>query len=670
MAKNVNTRIKMKCDTAENWNKATNFIPYAGELILYSDARMLKIGDGSTVVSNLNFTDAAWAYRADRDTDGNLIDATYLKKSAVVSKGSSTTPVYFDSNGNAITLSYSLNKTVPSNAVFTDTTYSLNTGSGNTVTLTGSNGASYTRTINNVAYATSSGSATTATTASKTYWNGIQYDTYNRTGELGPLDQMLEPQVCGNRLAFIEPEHINIEYSQNGGSTWIDSGYSDDLKRQLFGDQYGTDHINIGTAYGASLPSSPSANQLMTRVTVTMPDVSGSGWGTYGRYCQINRLLLWAGTASHTVQIQVQYCTNADKNTYITWRDWTYISGNNGPNAMSLSPLLIFTAGSSAAYAIRFIVRIAAFSPEPSAPNFGNIRLSGSMAWGGAARSTLPYEWTSAADIMPRQISDHYPSLGASSRAWKDLYLRDAIYFGNGNGGMRILSGSNYYATVNCASGMLWTFADGGNSSNRNLNPEQDATRTLGTSSKRWKDLYLSGNLSDGTNSASISTLNNKLSSITFAVDQGDSETVTPDSTNHRITLNLNPGNHVTISKSAGTNLMSYNIAAEVPYISRSSAETSGSQTSSALAKIYALSGGTYGKIFNIYAVSSAANGTVLASSSASYSSNAYALAATKASASSQYLSICVFVPANTTYYFWGCYLSYYRVYSSTISLK
>lgn len=57
-----NTRIVHKHDIEENWNKAVNFIPKQGELIVYDiDANheysRVKIGDGEKTVINLPFID-------------------------------------------------------------------------------------------------------------------------------------------------------------------------------------------------------------------------------------------------------------------------------------------------------------------------------------------------------------------------------------------------------------------------------------------------------------------------------------------------------------------------------------------------------------------------------------------------------------------------------------
>lgn len=62
----IKTRIQLKNDTEENWNKAINFVPRKGELIIYNaesgqnidTARLFprfKVGDGVTTVVNLPF---------------------------------------------------------------------------------------------------------------------------------------------------------------------------------------------------------------------------------------------------------------------------------------------------------------------------------------------------------------------------------------------------------------------------------------------------------------------------------------------------------------------------------------------------------------------------------------------------------------------------------------
>lgn len=59
----IKTRIQLKNDTEANWNRAVNFIPREGEVVIYSaddthPFSRLKVGDGNTVVGNLPFIDA------------------------------------------------------------------------------------------------------------------------------------------------------------------------------------------------------------------------------------------------------------------------------------------------------------------------------------------------------------------------------------------------------------------------------------------------------------------------------------------------------------------------------------------------------------------------------------------------------------------------------------
>lgn len=70
--KNFNTRIVHKHDIEANWNKAVNFIPIQGELIVYDiddnyTYERLKIGDGATPVAELPFVDENISWNSLKD---------------------------------------------------------------------------------------------------------------------------------------------------------------------------------------------------------------------------------------------------------------------------------------------------------------------------------------------------------------------------------------------------------------------------------------------------------------------------------------------------------------------------------------------------------------------------------------------------------------------------
>lgn len=69
-SKRILTRIKHKHEVEADWNKATSFVPYDGELIVYDADTAhpyprFKVGDASTTVVNLPFSDAEYCHLDD-----------------------------------------------------------------------------------------------------------------------------------------------------------------------------------------------------------------------------------------------------------------------------------------------------------------------------------------------------------------------------------------------------------------------------------------------------------------------------------------------------------------------------------------------------------------------------------------------------------------------------
>lgn len=83
-------RIIQKHDTKANWDKATNFVPLKGEIIVYDDLKKIKIGDGVTKVGNLAFIN-------DLDT----INGKYLPLVGGTMTGKLTVPQVETGDGNS-----------------------------------------------------------------------------------------------------------------------------------------------------------------------------------------------------------------------------------------------------------------------------------------------------------------------------------------------------------------------------------------------------------------------------------------------------------------------------------------------------------------------------------------------------------------------------------------
>lgn len=61
-------QVFIKKDTSQNWDKAKNFIPKENEMIIYTDLKKKKIGDGKTLLNNLPFVD-----QYDYTVEGNML---------------------------------------------------------------------------------------------------------------------------------------------------------------------------------------------------------------------------------------------------------------------------------------------------------------------------------------------------------------------------------------------------------------------------------------------------------------------------------------------------------------------------------------------------------------------------------------------------------------------
>ena len=86
MDKKFNARVQHKIDTQENWEKATNFIPLKGELIIYdidanNTSRRIKIGDGTTPVNDLEFVSSQSDYEQNDSSKSDYIkNRTHYKE--------------------------------------------------------------------------------------------------------------------------------------------------------------------------------------------------------------------------------------------------------------------------------------------------------------------------------------------------------------------------------------------------------------------------------------------------------------------------------------------------------------------------------------------------------------------------------------------------------------
>ena len=191
----------------------------------------------------------------------------------------------------------------------------------------------------------------------------------NYSGYAGPIESAHIDVLRANRLAFLPASGIKVEYSVDGGATWIDYGATDDQKASLFAMRMGSAAL-FYTGKHTKADECTIKDQL--RITVTPVD----------RYASVNMLYLWVSVAGTSATVNISRSTIGAKETFTDVRTDVPISGCNGPNEIRFSGGT-FGGGStqtSNAYAYRFTFKNKA--DGKGSVSVMDIRMYGPSAWG------------------------------------------------------------------------------------------------------------------------------------------------------------------------------------------------------------------------------------------------------------------------------------------------
>lgn len=178
-----------------------------------------------------------------------------------------------------------------------------------------------------------------------------------------------ETRAC--KTAFLPPEAITIEYTTDGGITWLDYGATDAQKRELVSCKY-----SGSFKYGG--PSCTVAtNKIGLRITLNPTD----------RYCYVNMAYMWVNIPGHTCNVFTEYSTIGAKTTFIKLNNGkTYnINGWSGGN-MLYFPGGTFGGGASQTsnrYAYRFTYLCKSINEtyKTAIPTVIDLRLYGTSTW-------------------------------------------------------------------------------------------------------------------------------------------------------------------------------------------------------------------------------------------------------------------------------------------------
>ena len=150
----------------------------------------------------------------------------------------------------------------------------------------------------------------------------------NLADNSSPIDAALTPRLGANRLAFLSPDAINIEYSQDGGTTWVDYGVTDAQKVQLFagGNNYTVLYLGGDSTQDASI------DRTSWRLRITISAIG------YSLYCKFLKFMIYVNREGNTLGCALQGRTYSnvqnDVDTWVTFQD-TSLAGWSGWNTIN-----------------------------------------------------------------------------------------------------------------------------------------------------------------------------------------------------------------------------------------------------------------------------------------------------------------------------------------------
>ena len=191
--------------------------------------------------------------------------------------------------------------------------------------------------------------------------NQITYNGYI-AGDVTAIDMAVSNLHSANRLAFGKPEGITIEYSRDGGSTWVNYGATDDQKLKLvsgIGNTFivGGTSANVTTNYQLRITLNAYKMNVYTHAKKLLVNISTNGanncrmkveyalLGSQTTFVNINTYAVtgWSGWNSIPIDFPLGGGSNQTNNKAVLRLTFTIGSINQKySNALSISDIAIY----------------------------------------------------------------------------------------------------------------------------------------------------------------------------------------------------------------------------------------------------------------------------------------------------------------------------------------
>lgn len=241
-------------------------------------------------------------------------------------------------------------------------------------------------------------------------WNGV-----SKSNAMSPLDMALYGEFNANRLSFLNPENIVVEYSTDAGSTWT----------EFSGESYNREKVKLVTGSeqttffksGNNSTTNYANNKL--RVTIKVGELGANS----KIYCQSRKLLLYfnSGGGGNTT-------VNFETSTYATPTNWTTegtynVGGQSGWNSIPFGKIIGGFSNQCGSDSARIQYLRLTFNQATKNCQIQKIRLFGEIAW--TTPSTL-------ANSNHNYTFDHnqrtyFPSTIHADNIVDNIYLNDDL---------------------------------------------------------------------------------------------------------------------------------------------------------------------------------------------------------------------------------------------------
>ena len=297
-------------------------------------------------------------------------------------------------------------------------------------------------------YITSAGEAKAVTSIGETYlsWGGKAID-----GDISLIDASVESSLANNRLSFLDPRCVKVEYSTDSGITWLDYETTNENKIKLV-------TSGLSSSFDIGNKSEAQTNQDMLRITISS-SFTENGVTTNSVYFYMRKLLIYLTTGGAVdCRCTIETSKNSDPTTF------TKLTGGH-------------LQDDDGKYTIYKVKGQSGWNSIPIIGNFGSYTQSGNYH---SVRLTFSFLSNSDSYIATTRFRIH------------KVYLLGTTVWTN-NTGVPLMETGHMYA---------WDY-------NKNILPKITNNQFLGTSNKKWKGVYATNFYGIATHVSCTATSNN-----------------------------------------------------------------------------------------------------------------------------------------------------------------